>query len=192
MTEENKQKHCTQCGSPILKGDKFCGNCGAKIFNGEQTEKMEDADLIVEETDDEITNRQNDNQVEYENINNTKEQSSFDYYKQVLEKYSDFSGRSTRAEYWYFMLYNIIIAILIAILGVIIGDEQGVLYVLYLFIVFIPQLAVSVRRLHDIGKSGWMFLVSLIPLIGFLWMLILFTTDSDSGTNKYGPNPKNG
>ena len=118
--------------------------------------------------------------------------SSFDYYKQVLEKYSDFSGRSTRAEYWYFMLYNIIIAILIAFFGIIIGDEQGILYILYLFVMFIPQLTVSVRRLHDIGKSGWIFLVSLIPLIGFIWMLILFTRDSDVGTNKYGPNPKNG
>jgi len=139
-----------------------------------------------------IANKQNNDQIEYENINNTEEQSSFDYYGQVLEKYNDFSGRSTRAEYWYFVLYNIIIALSIAFLGAIIGDEQGILYVLYLFIVFIPQLAVSVRRLHDIGKSGWIFLVSLIPLIGFLWMLILFTTDSDSGTNKYGPNPKNG
>ena len=168
MAKENRQKHCTQCGSLISEEDKFCGDCGAKILNKED----------------------NNNQVKYRNAGNTREQGSFDYYKQALSKYRDFSGRSTRAEYWYFMLYNIIIAILIAIFGVIIGDEEGILYFLYLLVVIIPDLAVSVRRLHDIGKSGWILLIGLIPFIGFLWMLILFTTDSESGANKYGPNAK--
>jgi len=72
MTEENRQKHCTQCGSPISKGDKFCGNCGAKIFNEEQTEKMEDADLIVKEMNEEISTDTNSNNIEYFSVSLNK------------------------------------------------------------------------------------------------------------------------
>ena len=53
-----------------------------------------------------------------------------------------------------------------------------------------PSLAVAVRRLHDIGKSGWMLLIGLIPLVGAIWLLILLLRDSEAGENKYGPNPK--
>ncbi|MFZ2969623.1 MAG: DUF805 domain-containing protein [Minisyncoccia bacterium] len=190
-------KYCSNCGKPIFAEDKFCGSCGAKINYSFSEENAESVGNNPPRTEKEqfaktnSANKQDNGQVKYENIDNTEEQSSFDYYNQVLCKYSDFNGRSTRAEYWYFMLYNIIIAILIAFFGAIIGDEEGVLYILYLFIMLIPHWAVSVRRLHDIGKSGWIFLVGFIPLIGFLWLLILFTTDSESGVNKYGPNPKN-
>ena len=185
---------CKKCNAEFIEGDKFCPGCGFKIIEQKSHcvkcgNKISSDDEFCGSCGNDISDMQNKDQIRYGDIDDTGEQSSFDYYKQVLNKYSDFDGRSTKAEYWYFMLYNIIIAILIAILGIIIGDA-GILYVLYLFITFIPQLAVSVRRLHDIGKSGWIFLVSLIPLIGFLWMLILFTTDSDSGVNKYGPNPK--
>lgn len=63
-------------------------------------------------------------------------------------------------------------------------------YLFYILAMLIPSIAVSVRRLHDIGKSGWMLLIYFIPLIGSIWLLILFLTDSEPGENKYGPNPK--
>jgi uncharacterized membrane protein YhaH (DUF805 family) len=70
------------------------------------------------------------------------------------------------------------------------GIGYGPVYGLYLLAVIIPSLAVGVRRLHDVGKSGWMILISLIPIIGAIWLLVLFVTDSNPGENQYGANPK--
>lgn len=67
---------------------------------------------------------------------------------------------------------------------------MGYLYWLYFLLTFLPGLAVMVRRLHDVGKSGWMFFIALVPIIGAIWLLVLFVKDSESGENKYGPNPK--
>ena len=113
-----------------------------------------------------------------------------DYYIGVLKKYAVFSGRARRAEYWYFFLFSLLIGIALGVVSAAIGDSKGTLGTLYSVAVFIPGLAVSVRRLHDIGKSGWMLLLSLIPIIGAIWIFILMLRDSNPGENKYGPNPK--
>ena len=112
------------------------------------------------------------------------------YYVNVLKNYAVFSGRAQRAEYWYFVLFNIIVAILIAIISGIIGDTKGFLTLIYAILVFVPHLAVVVRRLHDVGKSGWMILLVLIPIIGSIWLFVLLVSDSIAEDNKYGPNPK--
>lgn len=117
------------------------------------------------------------------------------WYLAVLKNYSGFSGRARRTEYWMFALFNLIIGVGFMILdnvaGITIGGlPYGVLYFLYAFVVLIPSVAVAVRRLHDVGKSGWMILISLIPLIGTIWLLVLLVTDSNPGENEYGPNPK--
>lgn len=117
------------------------------------------------------------------------------WYLKVLKQYADFSGRARRKEYWMFALFNIIFIIIAMILDNILGTTAGelpygVFYFLYVLAIFIPGLAVSVRRLHDVGKSGWMYLIVLIPLIGAIWLLVLMVTDSISGENQYGPNPK--
>ena len=117
------------------------------------------------------------------------------YYLKVLQNYATFSGRARRSEYWYFVLFNMIFAIVAFVLDNVFGTAieggvYGLIYGLYLLAVWLPGLAVAVRRLHDIGKSGWMFLIGLIPLIGPIWLLVLFCTDSQQGTNKWGENPK--
>ena len=118
------------------------------------------------------------------------------WYLKVLRQYADFSGRARRMEYWMFVLFNMIFAIVAAVLDNVLGltfmDQlpYGYLYFAYGLLVFIPGLAVGVRRLHDIGKSGWMFLIALIPLIGAIWLLVLFCQEGDRGDNKWGPNPK--
>jgi len=118
------------------------------------------------------------------------------WYLKVLKQYADFSGRARRKEYWMFFLFNMIFAFIAMILdnlfGLIISPEipYGAFYILYALAVFIPGLAVMVRRLHDVGKSGWMFLIALIPIIGAIWLLVLLATDSAIGTNKWGNNPK--
>ena len=113
-----------------------------------------------------------------------------DYYIGVLKKYAVFSGRARRAEYWYFFLFSLLVGFALGVVSAAIGDSKGTLGTLYSVAVFIPGLAVSVRRLHDIGKSGWMLLLSLIPIIGAIWIFILMLRDSNPGENKYGPNPK--
>lgn len=117
------------------------------------------------------------------------------WYIAVLKKYAVFSGRARRQEYWMFVLFNIIfvfVAMIIDnVLGTVIeGTGYGLFYFLYVIAVFIPGLAVSVRRLHDIGKSGWWILISLVPIIGGIWLIVLQATDSQPGENQYGPNPK--
>lgn len=117
------------------------------------------------------------------------------WYLQVLKKYAEFSGRARRTEYWMFVLFNFIFVLAAIILDNIVGtaiDEfgYGLFYFLYVLAVFLPGLAVGVRRLHDVGKSGWMMLIALIPLVGAIWLLVLMFTDSDPGDNAYGANPK--
>ncbi len=111
------------------------------------------------------------------------------WYIEVLKKYAVFTGRARRTEYWMFFLFNIIIAVAIGVVEGILGSP-GVLGLLYSLGVFIPTLAVSVRRLHDTGRSGLWLLIGLVPLIGFIVLIVFFVQDSEYGQNQYGPNPK--
>ena len=117
------------------------------------------------------------------------------WYLKVLKQYADFNGRARRKEYWMFALFNMVFIIVAMILDNVLGLTAGELpyglfYFLYALAVLIPGLAVSVRRLHDVGKSGWMILISLIPIVGGIWLLVLMLTDSNPGENQYGVNPK--
>jgi uncharacterized membrane protein YhaH (DUF805 family) len=111
------------------------------------------------------------------------------WYLDVLKKYAVFTGRARRKEYWMFALFNVIIAIALGIIEGIVGGP-GVLGGLYGLAVLIPSIAVGVRRLHDTGRSGWWILIGLVPVIGFIVLIVFFVADSQPGTNGYGPNPK--
>jgi uncharacterized membrane protein YhaH (DUF805 family) len=124
------------------------------------------------------------------------------YFILAFQKAFDFRSRSSRPEFWYFFLFNVI-AYLVAMfidrsLGTTFkfdagfGEQDlgyGYAYVLVALITLIPGLGVGVRRLHDVGKSGWMYLIGLIPLIGTIWLIVLWAKDSQPGENKWGPNP---
>ena len=116
----------------------------------------------------------------------------------VFSKYATFEGRARRSEYWYFMLFVCCVNVVIRILAMIVGDSNVLATVLagistvFSLGVLVPQIAVAVRRLHDIGRSGWFYLIGLIPLIGWIFMIVWFCTDSQPGDNQYGPNPKSG
>lgn len=112
------------------------------------------------------------------------------YYLEVLKKYAVFNGRARRAEYWYFFLFNIIITIVLGIISAIIGDSKGMLGIFYSLALIIPGIAVGIRRLHDTNHSGWWLFISLIPIVGIIWLIVLMATDSNAGENKYGSNPK--
>jgi uncharacterized membrane protein YhaH (DUF805 family) len=109
--------------------------------------------------------------------------------KVVLENYANFSGRSRRTEFWWFALANLIIGVVLSILGNAAGIFN-VIYTLYSLAVLVPSIAVGIRRLHDIGKSGWFLLIGLIPIVGFIILIVWAATDSQRGTNQYGTSEK--
>ena len=110
------------------------------------------------------------------------------YLKVVRDNYANFNGRASRQEYWMFFLFNMIFAIVMMGIDIILG--LGFLNIIYSLVVMIPGIAVGIRRLHDIGKSGWMVLIVLIPCIGAFWLLYLMVQDSSPLDNEYGPSPK--
>jgi len=112
-----------------------------------------------------------------------------DWYLKVLKQYADFNGRARRTEFWMFVLFNFIITMILTFIDSLIGTDF-ILSGLYGLFILIPGLAVAVRRLHDIGKSGWWIFIQLIPLIGSIWLIVLWAQDSEPVTNEYGPNPK--
>lgn len=105
-------------------------------------------------------------------------------YLDVLKKYAEFGGRATRTEYWMFALINTIVAIGLAIVDGIVGTAP-IIGLVYALAVFIPGLAVTVRRLHDIGKSGATIFIVLIPIVGLI-LLLFMVRESDAGANQYG------
>lgn len=130
------------------------------------------------------------------------------WYIEVLKKYVVFSGRASRSEYWYFVLFSTIISIILTIIDVAMGSgsaestmggadaemaanvSMGLLGGIYSLAVFLPSLAVAVRRLHDTDHSGWWMFIALIPLIGVIVLLIFMVKDSTPSENEYGSNPK--
>jgi uncharacterized membrane protein YhaH (DUF805 family) len=116
------------------------------------------------------------------------------WYREVWRKRLEINGRAGRREYWIFALYNFIFAVCAALLDNIFGTNftdlpYGFLYFLYLLTVLIPSLTVTIRRLHDTDKSGWMLLLLLIPFIGTIWIFILTVLKGDPNDNKFGPSP---
>ncbi len=117
------------------------------------------------------------------------------WFVKCFNQYADFSSRARRSEYWYFFLFNVIIAFVAGFVFGFIGGITGMMWISYLSYIYtlvalVPGIAVCVRRLHDVGKSGWWVFISLIPLAGAIWLVVLMCTDSQPGTNQWGPNPK--
>lgn len=117
------------------------------------------------------------------------------WFIKALKQYADFKGRARRKEFWLFILFYFIFYVLAVVLDNVLGITIDYMYVgpvtsMLSLVMIIPNLSVTVRRLHDIGKSGWFIFIGLIPVIGSIWLLVLMFKNSQSGTNEYGPNPK--
>lgn len=112
-----------------------------------------------------------------------------EYYKKYWSNYVNFQGRARRSEMWYPVLCNFLVAL---VLGILINlvNALSILSVLFSLATLLPSLSVEVRRLHDVGKSGWWLFIALVPLVGAILLLVWFCTDSNPAENQYGPNPK--
>ncbi len=114
----------------------------------------------------------------------------------ITNHYADFSGRATRQQYWMFVLVHFLLMLgLIALLGVLVMSgvlRFGLAWVLFMLVglaLFLPALAISVRRLHDVGYTGWLILLGLIPYVGALVLLVFYCLPGKPGQNAYGPDP---
>ena len=117
------------------------------------------------------------------------------WYLGVWKKYAVLKGRARRQEFWMFVLFNLITVMVLSLIDNAAGmvdpkSGYGLLGMIYILAVFIPGLAVGVRRLHDTGLSGWWFFIPMVPLIGGIALIVLMARDSQQGQNQYGPNPK--
>ena len=110
-----------------------------------------------------------------------------------LQKYVTFSGRAQRSEFWYFVLFNFLVGIALGILdGVLFGwasDNPELLNGLFSLAMFLPSISVAVRRLHDTDRSGWWWWIILIPLIGWISLIVWYATKGSDGPNRFGPDP---
>jgi uncharacterized membrane protein YhaH (DUF805 family) len=116
-----------------------------------------------------------------------------DAVRTCLAKYVVFSGRARRSEYWWFVLFSFLVSMVAGILDLVLGTDyyrgSGLIGTIASLALLLPSLAVAVRRLHDTSRTGWWILIGLIPIIGWIVLIVFYVQDSH-GDNEYGPNPK--
>ncbi|WP_329020181.1 DUF805 domain-containing protein [Streptomyces sp. NBC_00690] len=113
------------------------------------------------------------------------------YYLDVVKQYAVFSGRARRKEYWMFFLINFVISIVLSIIEAVAGISPF-LSLIYGLAILLPSIGVGIRRLHDTDRSGWWLLIALVPLVGFIILLVFNCLEGQRHDNKYGPDPKAG
>ncbi len=112
-----------------------------------------------------------------------------EWYITVLSKYAVFTGRARRKEYWMFVLINAVVVFVLGIINVAMGADVPAIPTVYSLAVFLPSLAVTVRRLHDTDRSGWWFLLVFIPIIGAIVFLVFMATPGSEMLNRFGNSP---
>lgn len=183
---------CKKCGSNL--GDAtsgFCPNCGEAVTTAQSAPQV--ATVSYQYV------------VKPPKVNPVEEFNLFSAFGSMFKKYAQFDGRSRRSEFWLATLCNQVInwIFLATLWGMYSSIWFGIkdtltsatliialTSIIYAFATFIPSLSLTVRRLHDTGKSGWTYLITLIPFIGYIVLLVFLATDSEPGTNQYGTNPK--
>ncbi|HEX5558575.1 MAG TPA: DUF805 domain-containing protein [Gaiellales bacterium] len=111
------------------------------------------------------------------------------WYTDVIRQYAVFDGRATRPQYWWFALINAVISL---VLRLAIPGAGLIISELYGLAVLLPSIGVAIRRLHDTNRTGWWILVVLIPVVGWVWLIVLLARPGDTGPNQYGPPPGSG
>ena len=162
---------CQICGSDNPENAQFCGGCGVSLSASTPTDVGIDA-------------------AELPMVNfGTAVKLGF-------QRYVDFSGRSTRAEYWWWGLFSVVVSFALFIADTLTGNSStfgwmgGLLDTLFTLATIIPSLALSVRRLHVITRTGWWLLLLFVPVIGWIVLIVWAIKRGDGGPNKYGPDPR--
>ena len=166
---------CRKCGEIIDDSAKFCPVCGAPQKEAAEAEAYAST-----------LNPVHSHAEDCSAAGHAAGSPSVGFWEAIglfFRNYTNFRGRSRRSEYWYACLFTWLLAFVI---GFVSEDLVGIAYLA----VFLPSLAVSVRRLHDIGKSGWWYLIGYIPVVGSILLLIWHCKDSQPGENTWGPSPK--
>jgi uncharacterized membrane protein YhaH (DUF805 family) len=173
---------CSKCGEKLDDGTKFCSKCGAKVEGSA-------VNAPVQPVYQQAQGQQFNTPPPYQQAAaQAAEKNPWQYFCGVLKKYAVFQGRARRAEFWWFFLFNWIIGMILMVIdwkaGFMLTERQGLLSSLYSLAVFLPNLGVLVRRMHDCNKAGpyW-----LIPIYGWF---VLPCTAGDIGPNRFGPDPK--
>ena len=112
-----------------------------------------------------------------------------DAVKSAFARFADFATRSSRSEYWWFMLFYFLVGLVVTIIQFTMEMTRGIIDLLVFLVFIVPTISVTARRLHDIGRSGWWLLIGLIPLIGGLILLYWAVKPGDDGDNRFGANP---
>jgi len=175
---------CKKCGKELKEDAVFCPGCGNQVIlsDGVQnTTVQQNANITAPVVD-------NGTQASISGIINT----IINWYMAVLKKYTVFTGRARRKEYWIFVLINSIIGLGFFTLSKIsgIGIVFTILSSIYQLAILCPSIAVVIRRLHDVGRPGVHILFMLIPIVGVILLIIWLATEGAAGDNQYGPNPK--
>ena len=162
---------CTGCGSDNPENAQFCGGCGVSLSASTPTAVgIDAAELPMVDFGTAV--------------------------KLGFQRYVDFSGRSTRAEYWWWGLFTVVASFALFIADTLTGNSStlsglgGLLDMLFTLATIIPSLALGARRLHDINRTGWWLLLLFVPVIGWIVLIVWAIERGDKGTNKYGPDPR--
>jgi uncharacterized membrane protein YhaH (DUF805 family) len=124
-------------------------------------------------------------------LNENPRETIMHWYLEVVRKYALFTGRARRSEYWYFLLFNLIVAFVLTFADSAVRKifGFGLFYPIYALAVLVPSIAVSIRRLHDTDRSGWWLLLAFVPLVGLV-LIWFMAQEGNAGTNRYGQDPK--
>ena len=111
--------------------------------------------------------------------------------KDGFARYVDFRTRSTRAQFWWWVVWSVVLGFAASIVDSLLGlSEVGAVNGLVSLVLFLPSIAISVRRLHDIGRTGWWYLIILVPLVGWIVLIVFFCTATKEEVNQWGPPPR--
>ena len=195
---------CTQCGVSAPGQSKFCSSCGAPIAEiapaNEQIVEIAIRQVPVANTTFQPAPLGYSSQTYTGGSETYSGLPMGEAIKSVFSKYARFAGRATRSEYWYFSLFNLLITAGLLLLGSLIANSGGTLadtsivaaflLIIWWAAIFIPTLAVSIRRLHDAGYSGWLYLLVLVPYVGGIVLFVFALLVSQPADNLWGKAPK--